>query len=233
MSCGDEEVTEVAGRTDAERPPTVQETVLRQLRRSILGGDLAPGSQILQQEIAARLGVSRVPVRDALRTLEGQGLVTYSSHRGYHVRQVDITELLEIQDIRDILEGEALCTAVDRVEDTTFDRMQEHLDAMTRAEDEQDWTTWSDAHREFHFTLFAASGMRRLMRILDRLWDASDIYRSYYMRTGSARSRTSREHHDLLAAARSRDTGQLLTLLAEHHRGTVHTIRGSLTDETR
>lgn len=213
--------------------PTAQENVLRQLRKMILGGELSPGSQILQQEVAARLGVSRVPVRDALRTLEGQGLVTYSSHRGYHVRQVDISELLEIQDIRDILEGEALREAVGRVDESTFERMQEHLDAMTTAESDEDWASWNDAHREFHFSLFGASGMKRLLRILGQLWDSSDIYRSYYMRTTDSRSRTSREHHDLLAAAQSRDTGRLLTLLAEHHRGTVHTIRGSLTDDAR
>lgn len=215
------------------RALTAQENVLRQLRREILGGVLPPGSQILQQDVAARLGVSRVPVRDALRTLEGQGLVRYSSHRGYHVRTVDITELLEIQDIRDILEGEALRVAVEHVDSSTFEQMQEHLDAMTTAEDVEDWASWNDAHRQFHFSLFGASGMKRLMRVLGQLWDASDIYRSYYMRTTDARSRTSREHHDLLAAARSRDAGRLLTLLAEHHRGTVHTIRGSLADEGR
>lgn len=215
------------------RPPTAQENVLRQLRRLILGGELPPGSQILQQEVAARLGVSRVPVRDALRTLEGQGLVTYSSHRGYHVRQVDLTELLEIQDIRDILEGEALRAAVDQVDESTFERMQEQLETMTTAEREEDWASWNDAHRQFHFSLFGASGMKRLLRILGQLWDSSDIYRSYYMRTTDSRSRTSREHQDLLAAARSRDTGRLLALLAEHHRGTVHTIRGSLTDDAR
>lgn len=223
----------MGARASGERPVTVQETVLRQLRKLILGGDLAPGSQILQQEVAVKLGVSRVPVRDALRTLEGQGLVTYSSHRGYYVRQVDLTELLEIQDVRDILEGEALRKAVGRVQESTFQEMQEHLDAMTRAQDQEDWATWNDAHREFHFCLFAASGMRRLVRIIGQLWDASDIYRSYYMRTTDARSRTAREHHDLLAAAQCRDTERLLTLLAQHHRGTVHTIRGSLTDETR
>lgn len=123
--------------------------------------------------------------------------------------------------------------AVERVDESTFERMQEHLDAMTRAEDAEDWASWNDAHREFHFSLFGASGMKRLLRILGQLWDSSDIYRSYYMRTTDARSRTSQEHHDLVAAARSRDTGRLLTLLAQHHRGTVHTIRGSLTDESR
>ena len=136
------------------RAPTAQETVLRQLRRAILGGELAPGSQILQQEVAARLGVSRVPVRDALRTLEGQGLVTYSSHRGYHVRTVDITELLEIQEIRDILEGEALRAAVERVDESTFLRMQEHLDAMTTAEDDEDWGQAAQAGHAWLKTLY-------------------------------------------------------------------------------
>ena len=88
------------------RPLTAQQAVLAELRRAMLAGELTPGSQIVQEAIAERLGVSRVPIREALRILEGEGQVIYVPHHGYSVAELNLDELLEIQRIRELLEPE-------------------------------------------------------------------------------------------------------------------------------
>ncbi len=90
------------------RPPTAQEAVLVELRKEIASGALRPGEQVLQEAIADRLGVSRVPLREALKILEGEGQVVYHPHRGYFVAELSVADLVEVYRIRDLLEAEAV-----------------------------------------------------------------------------------------------------------------------------
>jgi DNA-binding GntR family transcriptional regulator len=82
------------------RPPTTQEAVLAELRRMIARGEIRPGAQIVQDALADELGVSRVPLREALKMLEGEGLVTYRPHHGYFVTELSLADLLEVYRIR-------------------------------------------------------------------------------------------------------------------------------------
>src|SRR5674476_1570791 len=77
------------------RPPTAQEAVLAELRRLITAGLLRPGQQIVQDALAVQFGVSRVPLREALKILEGEGQVTYVAHRGYFVTELSLSDLIE------------------------------------------------------------------------------------------------------------------------------------------
>ena len=83
---------------------TAQEGVLRELRLQIASGKLKPGQQVIQDSLAASLGVSRVPLREALKVLEGEGQVTYHPHRGYFVADLSVADLVEVYRIRSILE---------------------------------------------------------------------------------------------------------------------------------
>ncbi|TCP55317.1 GntR family transcriptional regulator [Tamaricihabitans halophyticus] len=217
-----------SGARPAKRPPTAQEAVLAEIRRAILGGDMPPGTQIFQDELATRFGVSRVPVRDALRTLEGEDLVTYVPRRGYHVIQLDVDELLEIQQIREILETEVLRRITPAVCAEVADRMAVAMDEMVEHERQEDFASWVSAHRDFHFALFGAAEMPYLTRILGQLWDASDLYRAHYMHAGQARQRADDDHRGLLAAVRAGQPAELVELMRAHRETTVRSIRRSL-----
>jgi len=91
---------------------TAQEGVLRELRLQIASGKLSPGQQVIQDALAASLGVSRVPLREALKVLEGEGQVIYHPHRGYFVADLSVADLVEVYRIRSILEDEALRVGV-------------------------------------------------------------------------------------------------------------------------
>lgn len=205
------------------RPMTAQAAVLQELRRSILEGELKPGTQIVQDAFAERLGLSRVPVREALKILEGEGQVRYAPHRGYFVTELDISELLEIYRIRELLETEVVREAASRVTDEHMARMRAAIDDMAAANEVTDIVALTNANREFHFTLFEASGMPRFARMIRQLWDSSDPYRSLYFNDPTHRDVVDAEHRGILDAARKRDAEGLVRLLNEHRN---HAIQG-------
>ncbi len=176
------------------RPPTAQEAVLAALRQAIGSGELRPGEQVRQDALAERFGVSRVPLREALKILEGEGSVTYLPHRGYFVAELSLADLEEVYRIRELLEEEAVRTAVPRL---TADGLDELAALVADCEDAGragDVAAMTAANRSLHFALFAASDRPRLVRMVRILWDATDAYRSLYYseprepRTGGGRA---------------------------------------------
>jgi DNA-binding GntR family transcriptional regulator len=206
-----------------KRPPTAQEAVLEELRRSILEGELKPGAQIVQDAFAERLGLSRVPVREALKILEGEGQVRYSPHRGYFVTELDISELLEIYRIRELLETEVVRVATPRLTEQDVARLTATIDEMAAASSATDIVALTNANRRFHFHLFEPSGMSRFVRMIRQLWDSSDPYRSLYFADPAHRDVVDDEHRDICEVARRRDTEGLVRLLDEHR---SHAIEG-------
>ncbi|WP_433348862.1 GntR family transcriptional regulator [Microtetraspora malaysiensis] len=210
---------------EARPPQTTQQYVLEQLRRAILTGQLAPGSAIRQDALAEQLGVSRVPIREALKILEGEGQVIYRPRRGYMVAELALEDFLEVYRIRQILEEEAVRSAIERITDEDIQRLQDAHADVVAAGQAGEIIAMAAANRRFHFTLIDAAGMPRLRRFLSILWDASDVYRSLYYSEESNRDRVEREHQGIIDAVRARDTEDLIRRLGEHRAGTVATFR--------
>jgi DNA-binding GntR family transcriptional regulator len=186
----------------------------------ILQGDLAPGSVIPMDEIAKSFGVSRVPVRDALRILEGEALVTSQAHKGYRVSRLDMSDLAEINGIRHILETDAINRAAERLTDDHVSEMAELFERMVALEQSGDLATWVDVHRQFHFVLFNVTESSVELRALHTLWNASDLYRAEYLHSESARKKSSAQHRQLLEAVRSGEVGQMVEVM-DAHRGST------------
>ncbi|MFF8606942.1 GntR family transcriptional regulator [Streptomyces sp. NPDC015346] len=207
------------------RPPTAQQFVLEELRRAITGGELRPGDQIRQDALAARLDVSRVPLREALKILEGEGLVVHHVHRGYFVAELSLADLEEVYRIRELLETEAVRVAVARAEDGLTARLERIQREVERAADAGDVTEMAAANRRFHFTLIEASGMPRLVRLIGTLWDATDAYRSLYYTEHPHRELAVREHRAVISAVRHGDTAAAVQWLTEHRAHAVAALR--------
>ncbi|MDA3649501.1 GntR family transcriptional regulator [Saccharopolyspora indica] len=213
------------------RPPTTQEFVLGELRRSIVSGELAPGQPIRQDSIAQGLGVSRVPLREALKTLEAEGQVVYQPHRGYSVAELSLSDLLEVYRMRELLEAEAAAVATERFTDTDLARITDAQHDVERAADGGDLVAMIAANRRFHFALLEPSGMPRLLRVVRTLWDATDAYRAVYYNSDTNRTRVRHEHDGIVAAAQNRRADDLVRLLDEHRRHAVDALRGTITSE--
>lgn len=215
----------VTDEPSSRRPRTMQQFVLDELRRGILTGELRPGEPIRQDALAARLGVSRVPLREALKILEGEGQVEYRPRRGYLVAELSMDDLTEVYRLREILETEAVRAAIDRITDDDLDRLADAERDVERAGRVGDVLAMSAANRTFHFTVIEAAGMPRLTRILRLLWDATDAYRSVYYGHETNRDRVHREHREIVEATRDRDAARLVRLLDEHRRAAVESLR--------
>ena len=211
------------------RPPTAQEAVLVELRRAIASGELRPGEQVLQDTLAERFGVSRVPLREALKILEGEGQVIYRPHRGYFVAELDLDDLREVYRIRDLLETEAVSRAVELITSDELKEAQAALDEVEQAARAGDPAGMAVANRRFHFVLIEAAQMPRLSRLVRILWDATDAYRSRYYAEDDHRDAVLKEHRAVLAAIRSGDAKKACAVLRQHRERAVEALTAGLT----
>jgi DNA-binding GntR family transcriptional regulator len=210
------------------RPPTAQQFVLGELRRAITAGRLRPGTPIRQEALADELGVSRVPLREALKTLQGEGLVSYRAHRGYFVEELSLDDLREAYRIREILEEEAVRRAVARMTDADVTRLDAAQCEVERAGAAGDVAEMAAANRRFHMMLFELAGMPRLVRLITTLWDSTDAYRSMYYGEGGNRERVIDEHNAVLDALRVRDADAAIRTLNIHRTHAVAALESLL-----
>ena len=216
--------------TTWRRPPTAQEAVLAELRRAILEGDLRPGTQILQDTVAERLGVSRVPVREALKILEGAGQISYSPHRGYFVAELSYEDMVEVYRLREMLEGEAVSVGLEHVTAEDIARMEAALVDLEKADAARDIVALTAANRRFHFALFEPCGRPRLLKLIHQLWDSTDPYRAMYFTDAAGRKRIKKEHREILDAAKAGRASECIKAMAKHRKNAVKRLRDLLVD---
>ncbi|HZX38990.1 MAG TPA: GntR family transcriptional regulator [Streptomyces sp.] len=215
----------MSGAVQRRRPPTAQQFVLDELRRAITSGELKPGTPIRQDALAEQLDVSRVPLREALKILEGEGLVVHHAHRGYFVTELSLADLSEIYRIRELLEAEAVRAAAARMSPEILASLEETQCAVERTGAAGDVTAMAAANRRFHFLLIEASMMPRLVRLIGTLWDATDAYRSLYYVEAPNRERVVHEHRAVLDALREGDTEEAVRRLDKHRAHAVTALR--------
>ncbi len=204
--------------------------MLAELRVAIASGELRPGEQVLQDALAERFGVSRVPLREALKILEGEGQVTYRPHRGYFVAELDLDDLREVYRIRDLLESEAVRVAVPRITDDEMAALACSLSEVERASAAGDLMAMAAANRRFHFGLIEAAHMPRLLKLIRVLWDATDAYRSLYYSESKHREAVHDEHRKVLESVRQGDAEEAVALLRRHRQRAVETLAQVLPD---
>ncbi|WP_211262621.1 GntR family transcriptional regulator [Nitriliruptor alkaliphilus] len=210
------------------RPPTAQAAVLAELRRRIGTGQLRPGAPIRQDPLAEELGVSRHPVREALRVLEGEGHIHHEPHRGYFVAELGLGALVEIYRMRDLLESEALRVAVPRTDDVIVARMRDALAHMRALDPFEDMDGFVQANREFHFAPLEAAGMPRLLHHIHMLWEASDAYRTLYYMQGTSVGRVHDEHEAIVVAVAERDGERAVEEVRRHREHAIEGLRSLL-----
>lgn len=212
------------------RPTTAHQAVLVELRKMVINGELAPGIAIRQDEIAERFNVSRVPVREALKMLEGEGHVTYLPHHGFRVTQLTIAELIEIYDMREWLETGLVRASIPRLGRAELATMEDAMAKIAKAAADSDLTTVNEQNRRFHFQLFEPSGLHRAVRTVSQLWDSTDPYRQLYFGDRFNAETVNDDHQAVLEAAFAHDISQTVRLLNLHRGDSVAHLRSLLGD---
>lgn len=207
-----------SGRTDggergtlgiAEQPPAAHRTLVdlahATLRARILNGELAPGSRLDHEAEARRLSVSRMPIREALRRLENEGLVEIQSHRAAYVRALSADDLDELYVLRIALEGTAGRLGAERLSDAHLERMRAMLPVMAEIVAREDRAAWLAADGQFHEALYAAARHPRLLAVIIGLREEASRYRL----VGLAQARELRlgleDHHAIVEACEQHD----------------------------
>lgn len=201
---------------------TLQTIVTDRLRVEILEGRLGPGDRLQHDELARQLGVSRMPVREALRVLHSEGLIELRPHRGAIVVDLRPEEVAEIFEIRAMLEARAAELAAPHLSNKTIGRLRQLLRELDHAGvDEERWLTLNS---EFHAAIYPASGWPRLCALIDQQRNVVAPYHrlaaAHLGRTESAHA----EHEEILQAAVDRDGPRLARLTVEHIRHTAHML---------
>jgi DNA-binding GntR family transcriptional regulator len=207
------------------RPLTVAEQVADTLREAIAEGSLKSGTPLRQDELAARFGFSRMPIRDALRQLEAEGLVSIHPTRGAAVARMDATEIGEIYAVRELLEGEALRLSCSRLSGEKLDEAEAVLDQIDA---EPNVGRWGLLNRTFHLALYSACGNARLLALIEAQHNAADRYVRILLSNLDYRARSQTEHREILAACRKRDERDACGLLQRHLRDGSETLVRSI-----
>ncbi|MFB9947446.1 GntR family transcriptional regulator [Rhizobium puerariae] len=209
-------MSDVLGKVDG--PVSVPEHAYSVLKNALLGGKLKPGDTLIQEDIASSLGFSRVPVREALKRLEGEGLVVQRPRRGYVVASLDADEVEDVFDVRMLLEERAGYLATQKRTDSDVAAVQEAFKEMLKiqARAKYDREGWGVANRSFHDRLFAPCNRPHLLRMLGQQRDLVTLYVRIGGNIAPDIERTTEDHRRILDAYERQDADEVARLSREH-----------------
>ena len=213
------------GSTSAPPEGVTSLRIATALKDAILAGEIPPGEWLRQDEIATRFGASRLPVREALRILESEGLAESSPNKGARVPTLSLREVHTYYRMRERLEPLTLIESLPHLTDEQIDRMESIQDEIERNSDVSHFLVLD---REFHMTSYAGCPSEMLLATTVRLWNSTQHYRRAYMLlAGNDRATiVNAEHRLLLDAIRRRDTADAERFLEGHIRRTRVALTG-------
>ncbi|WP_238992407.1 GntR family transcriptional regulator [Jiangella ureilytica] len=186
------------------------------VRERILKGDLAPGSRLVIRSLALEHETSDIPIREALRMLERDGLVEIRPYRGARVVSLSPEEIEEGYLIRGHLESLATRTAVGHLTDQHFAQLDRCLRDMGKALDRGDGLGYAEINREFHGLIFSASPHRRLQDLIENIWDGQRGYQMVFRLSPDWQWTSYQEHQQIVQALREGDADAAAEIALEH-----------------
>ena len=205
---------------------SLQKMAYQSLRQAILEREIEPGAIIKISELAEKLNVSTMPVREALRQLEVENLVSFNSNKSIVANRLSREELHDIYFLRIPLEVMALLKCFDRCDKQGFRRLEELHRKMSKKN--INGAKWFNLNRVFHMCLYEMSGSPRLCKILQGLWNSTGPYLRIFSESKKAVTRANREHALILEALRSGDRANAKKVLRKHLRNGLRVIESHL-----
>jgi DNA-binding GntR family transcriptional regulator len=186
-----------------------------ELRRLIVEGVYPPGHRLVQEELADRFGVSRIPLREAMRTLSSEGLLRSVPGRGTFVTVLDLDEIDEIYNLRRLIEpsfAEHVTERISRGDISRFEAMVADMDRVT----ETGADSWSRTNLAFHLDMYRMSRLPLRYEIISQMYHRLEPYSRFYVHGTSAYERVQREHAAMVQALADGDTEELSRQIVAH-----------------
>ena len=196
------------------RRRSIEEEVYLRMREAILSGEMAGGERLIHDDLANRFGTSRIPVRDALRRLQADGLVETDTRGVYTVTSCTLEDVEEIYSLRALLEARAVALATPQLRKATLAHLHELQAAMDATESSGDVDAYVALNQQFHQTLYEAANQPRLLKLITTLWQGLPPLTPLKIHTRVPAS--NREHHAILAALAQQDANAAAAAMARH-----------------
>ena len=203
---------------------TIASMTVEALRERILRGDYPDGEPLRQDALADELGVSRIPVREALRQLEAEGLVTFNPHRGAVVSSLSLDEIAELFELRAEIECDLIRRAVPLITDQELERATDLLDEFEAALNAGEAARWGQLNWLFHAALYAPANRSFTMSVLQKLHHHSDRYFRMHVLLAHGGARAIDEHRAIAAAVAKRDSKTASQLMRAHILGASRSL---------
>ncbi len=183
----------------------LRDVVFNTLRKAILTGELKPGERLMEIHLANRLGVSRTPIREAIRKLELEGLVIMIPRRGAEVAQITEKSLKDVLEVRRALDALCVELACDRIDEEATQQLKKACEEFERATETKDATTIAKADVELHDIIVRATGNQRLIQLINNLSEQMYRYRFEYIKDENRHDNLIDEHRMIYESIVKRD----------------------------
>ncbi|MFK3815602.1 GntR family transcriptional regulator [Pseudomonas sp. NPDC089407] len=198
---------------EKHRHKTAMGFVVESLREAILSGAIAEGTQLRQEELALKFGLSRMPIRDAIRQLEAEGLVTYEAHKGASVAVMTIADITEIYDMRIMAECTALDFGFDKIVENDLTSLHEIVSEMENITEPH---RLSELNEKFHHLLYSKAERPRLLALIKSLHDSVDRHLRFLLTNLDYHRQSQLDHIDILNACVQGDRVSARQYLVRH-----------------
>lgn len=194
----------------------LRDVVFQTLRQAILRGELKPGERLMEVRLAKKLGVSRTPIREAIRKLELEGLVLMIPRRGAEVAEITEKTMRDVLEVRRALEVLAVSLSCDRISGEQIEALKEAAEEFDRSLTLDDVTRTAEADVHFHDIIYRSTDNQRLIQLLSNLGEQMYRYRVEYLKHREFHPQISREHKELISYLEAGQKGQAEEKIAVH-----------------
>jgi DNA-binding GntR family transcriptional regulator len=196
-----------------DQPEALLSYIEKRIRQAVVSGELKPGAKLSPSTIATDLGVSHIPVREALTSLAASGYLEHRPRVGFFVRVLSADDLADVYHWREILEREAFMVAIPQLTDDDIDEMRRLCRQMRRLTAPGRWSEFLDLNRQFHFVAFRRAGSDRLLRFLSYLWDSAE---SYSLSGMGNLEKAQQDHEQMIDLFEAREVKGIIEAMARH-----------------
>lgn len=204
----------------------LRDVVFHTLRQAILKGDLKPGERLMEIQLAKKLGVSRTPIREAIRKLELEGLVLMIPRKGAEVAEITEKNLRDVLEVREALERLAVQLACEQITKAQIRELKEAAGVFRDALASDNVTEIAEADEHFHDLINLATGNEKLIQILHNLREQMYRYRVEYLKNEAVFPQLLEEHESLICAIEKRQKEQAAEILCRHINNQAEAISG-------
>ena len=211
----------------------LRDVVFNTLRQAILRGELKPGERLMEIALSQRLGVSRTPVREAIRMLEQEGLVIMIPRKGAQVAEISEKDLKDVLEVRLGLEELAVRIACQRITEEELEELEQAVKEFEEAMKEDNLGVLAAADVKVHEVIYGSTHNKRLVQIISNIREQMYRYRVEYLKDEDTRNLLVKEHKEIYAAIKNRDVKSAKEISYQHIENQREAIIRSIREETQ